>query len=1348
MTVPGAPTSIAVTAAADSLTVSWAAPDDDGGAAVSAYDLRYIETDDDETADANWTLVEDAWTSGALSYSIAGLRDSTSYDVQLRAVNSEGDGAWSASTTQATDDYGSTRSSAASFALSDSTASLAGRIDSDTDADFFSFVLTETRELVLYTSGLLDTHGELQESDGTAVVSNDDGRFPESPWNFLVRARLDAGTYYIEVTGNEGATGAYELHGMLAPDDVGNSRPSAAAAHLGMVTAGRIGRPGDTSSHDADYYRLDFDTATDFYVVAFSDTVVTGQLLDSNGNDLLTSYRFFLAGELFQHYPFGSFDNALGFMLRSTVAAGTYYIKIVGNRSFFTGPYWMKVGEAPNPGTSLSTATPIRLGGGAPGRITSLSDADYFSVTAEEDGYVSLAAATLIDDPMAARITVYDEGGSTLDTSRIPHTDWYSFGRDHMADYALVPVEAGKTYGIRVQADGREIGAYFLFALREERYTAFTQECMDLTTDDTVDAFYGCQWHLDNTGQSGGATGEDINVVEVWEGGNTGAGVNIAIVDDGLYLDHEDLKDRVNTSRNYDYWTGTPGGVSNLFWVNHGTSVAGLIAAEHNAVGVRGVAPGATIYSYNFVDWLDAGEAEIRDLVDAMTRHRVGTQVSSNSWGFPDDGAPHPAEAAWIAAIETGLREGDGGRGISYVWAAGNGGDPDDYSLDNSNLDGYANFYGVTAVCAVDHSGEKSRYSEPGANLWVCAPSHGDGAFITTTKSAALLYPFGDGSDFTPGLYWGDFGGTSAAAPIVSGVVALIKSANPLLTWRDVKLILAASARKNDASDGDWEDGALQYGSDTDVYSFNHKYGFGVVDAGAAVDLAADWTNVQDQRTHEVRWTGPTRFSTVINTPYTRTVTISQSSIDFIEFVEVTAEIDHDSIRDLKIELESPTGATSLLTHSGEVRDYLGRPYSFDGALRLGSAKHLGESPVGAWKLHITDEFAGNGGTFREFRIKFYGLSLRPGAPAAPSGTSDADSLLVTWSAPSEIGGSAITSYDLRHIRSDAADKAAEHWTEVTDAQTSGALSHDLTGLTSGVRYDIQVRANNDAGAGPWSPTYVGSVAVAPGTPTNMAATARTSGLVITWDPPASDGGADIVRYEIRSSVADADSWTGWQTAWSSGDGDLRASVTGLANHTRYDVQVRAANRAGAGDPAVITAEPEPANLGPAFPASETGVREIGEHAVSPAAVGAPVLAIDPDNDQLYYSVPPIAPFVIDELTGQLRVRASLDLDYETQDTYTVQVSVSDRKDVDGNSNDLIDDRITVTVNVKNENDAPTISGPREVSVLENSEGIVAEYVGMDIEDDPLTYTLLGPDKDAFTLGGPEDETMDDGQDA
>ena len=75
-------------------------------------------------------------------------------------------------------------------------------------------------------------------------------------------------------------------------------------------------------------------------------------------------------------------------------------------------------------------------------------------------------------------------------------------------------------------------------------------------------------------------------------------------------------------------------------------------------------------------------------------------------------------------------------------------------------------------------------------------------------------------------------------------MAALIRSANTSLTWRDVKLILAASARKNDAADPGWEDGALKYGADADRYHFNHKYGFGVVDATAAVDVANDWTSL------------------------------------------------------------------------------------------------------------------------------------------------------------------------------------------------------------------------------------------------------------------------------------------------------------------------------------------------------------------------------------------------------------------------------------------------------------------------------------------------------------------------
>ena len=78
----------------NSLKVEWSAPTNTGPD-ISAYDVRYILTNADETDDANWTVVEDAWTSGSLEYTIGSLDQNTSYDVQVRAENDEGISGWS-----------------------------------------------------------------------------------------------------------------------------------------------------------------------------------------------------------------------------------------------------------------------------------------------------------------------------------------------------------------------------------------------------------------------------------------------------------------------------------------------------------------------------------------------------------------------------------------------------------------------------------------------------------------------------------------------------------------------------------------------------------------------------------------------------------------------------------------------------------------------------------------------------------------------------------------------------------------------------------------------------------------------------------------------------------------------------------------------------------------------------------------------------------------------------------------------------------------------------------------------------------------------------------------------------
>ena len=87
---------------------------------------------------------------------------------------------------------------------------------------------------------------------------------------------------------------------------------------------------------------------------------------------------------------------------------------------------------------------------------------------------------------------------------------------------------------------------------------------------------------------------------------------------------------------------------------------------------------------------------------------------------------------------------------------------------------------------------------------------------------------------------------------MVSGVAALMRHANSALTWRDIKLILAATARKVDARDNGWEEGAVKYDSTLERYHYNYEYGFGLVDAKAAVDMAVGWTNAPAFREIEV----------------------------------------------------------------------------------------------------------------------------------------------------------------------------------------------------------------------------------------------------------------------------------------------------------------------------------------------------------------------------------------------------------------------------------------------------------------------------------------------------------------
>ncbi|MDP6742469.1 MAG: S8 family serine peptidase [Candidatus Thalassarchaeaceae archaeon] len=461
------------------------------------------------------------------------------------------------------------------------------------------------------------------------------------------------------------------------------------------------------------------------------------------------------------------------------------------------------------------------------------------------------------------------------------------------------------------------------------------------------DTKFSDQWHLQNTGQTGGTSGEDVNVTGVWDN-YTGAGVVIGIVDDGLDWEHPDLDDYYESTLDYDY-CGNDGNPSPSNWDAHGTAAAGVAAAVgNNSLGVTGSAPEAGLAGLQLIS---CGLSDSKE-ANALGHLRQSIDIYSNSWGPSDNGytleAPGPL---MLAAFEADVYQGRSGLGNIITWAAGNGLNNDD----DSNYDGYANSRFTIAVAATTHYGDNAWYSEPGDNILVAAPSDGDGEGITTTDIEGS-------SGYTNNDYTDDFGGTSSATPLVSGVVALILEANPNLTWRDLQHVLAHSARVNDA--GDWSWGINGAGHDV-----SHKYGFGVIDAGAAVALALNWTNVET----EVNITsGIQNLNAAIPdaTNVAATDTIYMGDDLQLESVDVLVDIDHNARGDLEIKLTSPSGTESVLatTHGDNGNDYNNWMFS--------SVHFWDEGSAGNWTLSVEDKDSGTSGTIDDWELILHGVEL------------------------------------------------------------------------------------------------------------------------------------------------------------------------------------------------------------------------------------------------------------------------------------------------------------------------------------------------------------------------------------
>ena len=538
--------------------------------------------------------------------------------------------------------------------------------------------------------------------------------------------------------------------------------------------------------------------------------------------------------------------------------------------------------------------------------------------------------------------------------------------------------------------------------------------------------------------------GEDMNVVGAYKQGVTGAGVTAVVVDTGLEIRHEDLEPNVIPNRSLNLNEGAldkTDPTSTSISGDHGTSVAGLIAAKGwNGLGGQGVSPDTNLIGMNYLGSGKVPQTEY--LIHGFPGSGIGMNdnvgVFNRSYGL---GWPtHFGYSELDEAIESYpnlmLR---GGKGALTMKSSGNsfGDDGNEGSLCEENG---ANELGLTcynasfepsqvhpyylSVAAVNTDGKHTSYSAAGANVFVSAPSGEYGryapAMVTTDQMTCLSGYSGFnggtiaawsnfyGADFAasqfpfnyPGHednascnYTSTFNGTSSAAPNASGVVSLILSANPALTWRDVRHILAATSTMNDPENeaisfmiGETEFVAHQgWVENAAGFHFNNLFGFGRVNAGDAVAMAkaydkdlgeqviTDWMGAgssvgEDMMTSAI----PDNNAEGLSYKIEITEDIAVEAMQF-KFDIFSAEMGYGDANgnqttagmDLAIEVTSPSGTKSMLLSSKQAITY--PSFSFENGEQPGyilkdgvflSNAFYGESAMGEWTIRIIDTSA------------------------------------------------------------------------------------------------------------------------------------------------------------------------------------------------------------------------------------------------------------------------------------------------------------------------------------------------------------------------------------------------------